>query len=82
MPPEGPLTPERATPAPNKLTPEQAARLDYARRDMDAARAHELEQIPSAGLILLVTRLLTRLDDMLLLVEEVADDRHADIAPS
>jgi hypothetical protein len=74
MPTKGP-SPEQSTPAPDNLTPGQADRLDYARRDLATARAHTLEQIPPAGLILLVTRLLTRLDDMLLLVEEVAAER-------
>lgn len=60
---------------PSALTPEQAARVDYARRDLESARAQMLEVVPPAGLVLLVARLLTRLDDVLLLVDEVVDDR-------
>jgi hypothetical protein len=53
------------------LTNEQAARLDFARRDLETARAADLAQLPHGGLILQVERLRGRLDDMLLLVDEI-----------
>lgn len=52
------------------LSPSQAARVDFARRDLESARAADLTQLPPAGLILVVERLRTRLDDMLTLVNE------------
>ncbi|MFE9921546.1 hypothetical protein ACFYQA_08180 [Streptomyces sp. NPDC005774] len=58
---------------PDPLTEAQAARRDYARRDLDSARAADLAQLPADGLILLVERLRTRLDDTLNLVDEVTN---------
>jgi hypothetical protein len=51
----------------------QGARIDYARRDLEYARAEDLAQIDAAGLILIIERLRTRLDDMLQLVSEVTN---------
>lgn len=60
-------------PAPGRppLTDQQAARLDYARRDWEYARSENLVQLDDAGLILLVERLRGRLGDMLDLMDEV-----------
>lgn len=54
------------------LTALQRARIDYAQRDLESARAEDLTQLPTDGLILLVARLCTRLDDTLCLVKEIA----------
>lgn len=59
------------TPARPPLTDMQSARLDYARRDLETARAADLAQLPPAGLILQIERLRGRLDDMLQLVDEI-----------
>jgi len=67
---EQPPTPERP-----ELTALQLARLDYARRDLESARAEDLTQLPADGLILLVARLCTRLDDTLCLVREISPPR-------
>ncbi|MGW1497601.1 hypothetical protein ACWCQW_03235 [Streptomyces mirabilis] len=53
------------------LTAEQTARLDYARRDLETARATDLGAIPAAGLILVIERLRLRLDDTLQLIDEM-----------
>ncbi|KMS75654.1 hypothetical protein ACH49_21350 [Streptomyces leeuwenhoekii] len=53
------------------LTDSQRARVDYARRDLETARAADLALLEQGGLILLVERLRIRLDDMLSLVQEV-----------
>lgn len=58
---------------PGNLTDLQRARIDYARRDLDYARAEDLAQLPAAGLILLVEKLRGRLGDMLDLIEELGD---------
>lgn len=52
------------------LTDLQRSRIDFARRDLESARAEDLGQLPQAGLILLVERMRGRLDDMLKLIEE------------
>jgi len=62
---------EHAQPPPRPLTHEQTARLDYARRDLESARAADLAQLPPDGLILLVERLRRRLDDTLQLVDDL-----------
>lgn len=54
------------------LTDLQRSRIDFARRDLESARAEDLGQLPQAGLILLVERMRGRLDDMLKLIEEAA----------
>lgn len=61
---------------PGPLTDSQRTRIDFARRDLDAARAEDLAQLDAAGLILLVERLRGRLGDMLDLIAE-----HAEPAP-
>lgn len=65
-----------AKPSPHAfaLTESQKARLDYAHRDLEQARAEDLAQLDSAGLILLVERLRLRLDDVLQLFDETARD--------
>lgn len=54
------------------LTPTQATRRDFARSDLESARTEDLAQMQPAGLILIIERLRGRLDDMLHLVDEVA----------
>jgi len=58
-------------PADCSLTEEQTARIDYARRDLEMARATDLGAIPAAGLILVIERLRLRLDDALQLIDEM-----------
>ncbi|MGW3144818.1 hypothetical protein ACWDG1_09085 [Streptomyces sp. NPDC001177] len=53
------------------LTDTQRARIDFARRDLEYARAEDLAQLDCAGLILVIEKLRRRLDDMLALVDEV-----------
>jgi hypothetical protein len=53
------------------LTDMQFARLDYARRDYEAARTTDLADLDAAGLILLVEHLRGRLGDALNLFDEV-----------
>lgn len=53
------------------LTPTQATRLDFARRDLETARAAELTGLAPDDLILTVERLRGRLDDMIRLVDEL-----------
>jgi hypothetical protein len=53
------------------LTNEQAARLDFALRDLENARAADLGELPPAKLILTVERLRSRLDDVIQLVDEI-----------
>ncbi|WP_327671799.1 MULTISPECIES: hypothetical protein [unclassified Streptomyces] len=62
------------------LSPVQKARIDFARRDLEFARAEDLGQIPAGGLILMIERLRTRLDDILRLVDETVsqDDGRED----
>ena len=59
---------------PHLLTDLQRARIDYARRDLEYARAEDLAQLDDSGLVLIIERLRTRLDDMLQLVDEIALD--------
>ncbi|MGW2550739.1 hypothetical protein [Streptomyces sp. NPDC001635] len=72
------MTDRPAAPGPCTLTDLQATRVDYARRDFEAARAEELADLPPAGVILVVERLRRRLDDMLQLVAEISDNRPPD----
>jgi hypothetical protein len=53
------------------LTDLQFSRIDFARRDLESARATDLAQLDAGGLILVVERLRGRLTDMLDLVDEV-----------
>lgn len=64
------MTDEQPTPT-RALTDIQRDRIDYARRDLDSARAENLAQLDDAGLILMVERLRGRLGDVLDLVDEV-----------
>lgn len=59
------------TPGRPALTEQQLALLDYAMRDLENFRAADLTQLDPAGLILIVTRLLNRLDDALQLVDDM-----------
>ncbi|MEU5596716.1 hypothetical protein [Streptomyces sp. NPDC020298] len=65
------MTDEQPRPRPGALTDIQSARLDYARRDLEYARAEDLAQLEAAGLILLIERLRGRLGDVLAVVDEV-----------
>ncbi|MFI2761442.1 hypothetical protein ACH5A3_21610 [Streptomyces echinatus] len=62
---------DESRPHPGPLTDLHRARIDYARRDLEYARAEDLAQLHAAGLILIIERLRTRLDDILALVDEV-----------
>lgn len=54
------------------LTDMQRSRIDFARRDLDAARSEDFAQLPHAGLIIQITRLTGRLDDLLQVVDEIS----------
>jgi hypothetical protein len=63
---------EQPSPTPAlALTHLQRDRIDFARRDLESARAEDLAQLPPAGLILLVERLRGRLGDVLDLMTEI-----------
>lgn len=68
------MTDEQSRESPGALTDLQRSRVDFARRDLDYARSEDLAQLPTAGLILLIERLRTRLDDTLQLIDEVAGE--------
>lgn len=55
------------------LTNEQRARIDFARRDLETARAADLGALQADGLILVIERLRGRLGDMLDLITEACD---------
>lgn len=55
------------------LTDLQRSRIDFARRDLESARAEDLGQLAPAGLILLVERMRGRLAEMLDLIDEACD---------
>jgi hypothetical protein len=55
------------------LTNIQRDRVGFARRDLEAAQAADLPQQDHAQLILIITRLCTRLGDTLALLTEVAE---------
>lgn len=57
---------------PEGLTDMQKSRIDFARRDLETARSEDLAQLPPAGLILQITRLTGRLDDLLQVVDEIS----------
>jgi hypothetical protein len=69
------MTDEQSPTPAGPLTDLQRARIDYARRDLESARAADLAQFDSAGLILTIERLRTRLDDILSLVDEITTPR-------
>lgn len=60
------------------LTNLQRDRLDFARRDLEDARARDLSDLDAARLILIITRLCSRLDDTLNLVDEVVGEPSRD----
>lgn len=64
------MTDEQPTPT-RALTDAQRDRIDFARRELDSARAESLEHLEAAGLILMVERLRGRLGDVLDLIDEV-----------
>ncbi|MEU7400026.1 hypothetical protein [Streptomyces sp. NPDC044948] len=64
------MTDEQPTPT-RALTDLQRARIDYARRDLDSARAEDLAQLEADGLILMVEKLRGRLVDVLDLIDEI-----------
>ena len=55
---------------PGLLTDQQQTRVDYALFDLEQARAEDLTRLSPDGLILLVERLRTRLDDVLAILKE------------
>lgn len=65
------MTDEQSHPTTGPLTDAQRTRLDLARRDLDAARAANLTQMPAASVLLLVEKLRGRLDDTLRVVDEI-----------
>ncbi|KUN03127.1 hypothetical protein AQI95_24520 [Streptomyces yokosukanensis] len=69
------MTDEQSRPHPGPLTDLQRARIDFARRDLEYTRAEDLAQLDAAGLILMIERLRTRLDDMLQLIDETTGPR-------
>ena len=56
------------------LAPTQQTVIDYARRDLEQARAADLASIDEARLILLVERLRGRLDEVLQVIEEATGE--------
>lgn len=56
---------------PPPLTDTQQSRLEFARRDLDEARAADLAALPASLLIVQIERLRGRLDDVLRLVDEL-----------
>ena len=68
------MTDEQSRPLTGPLTDLQRARIDYAGRDLEYTRAEDLAQLDAAGLILMIERLRSRLDDMLCLVGEVTGE--------
>ncbi|PNG20315.1 hypothetical protein [Streptomyces cahuitamycinicus] len=68
------MTDEQSRETLGALTDVQRSRIDFARRDLDYARSEDLAQLPTAGHILMIERLRTRLDDILQLIDEVAGE--------
>lgn len=56
-----------------QLTGSQRTAVDIATRDLADARTADLAALPAPTLILLVERLRGRLDEMISVVEEIAD---------
>jgi hypothetical protein len=61
---------DETPPTPGPLTDQQQTRVDYALFDLEQARAEDLTRLSPDGLILLVERLRTRLDDVLAILKE------------
>lgn len=59
---------------PGRLTSSQLTRIDFARRDLETARAEDLAHLDAAGLILRIERLRGRLGDMLDVIDEVTTE--------
>lgn len=55
------------------LTDAQRTTLDFARRDLDEARAADLAALSAASLIFLVERLRGRLDEVLAVLDNLDD---------
>jgi hypothetical protein len=68
------MTHEPAPATRGRLTEGQKTRIEFARRDLEEARAEDLGRLDAARLILLVTRMSGRLGDILDLVDEVTAD--------
>jgi hypothetical protein len=66
------MTDEQPSPM-RALTDIHRDRIDFARRELDSARAESLEHLEAAGLILMVERLRGRLSDVLDIIDEVAN---------
>lgn len=66
------MTDEQSRPPAGPLTALQRDRIDFARRDLENARATDLAQLDAAGLILIVERLRGRLGDILDLTAELS----------
>ncbi|NEB92469.1 hypothetical protein [Streptomyces bauhiniae] len=58
---------------PLTLSPFQASRVNFARRDLDQTRAQDLAQLDGASLILLIDKLSGRLCDMLDIISETSN---------
>ncbi|MFF7142208.1 hypothetical protein ACFZB5_13300 [Streptomyces nodosus] len=67
------MTEQPRTPT-HRLSALQATLVDYARSDLEFARATDLAQLDQARLILLAERLRARLDDALQVIGEIARD--------
>ena len=70
-PTDNPITDQPSRNEARTLTDLQATRLDYARRELESARAADLSQLSPSGLIFLITQLTHRLDDALAVTAEV-----------
>ncbi|MFD3517687.1 hypothetical protein [Streptomyces sp. NPDC058657] len=57
---------------PIDLTESQHSRVAFARADLGEARAADLTELGDHGLILLIERMRNRLDDMLMLIDEIS----------
>jgi hypothetical protein len=53
------------------LTDMQRDRIDFARRDLGNARSVSLSDLPKSGLVLLISTLTRRLDDVVGVVDEI-----------
>lgn len=60
---------------PLQLTDSQQTVIDFARRDLDTARADDLAAMDEAALILRVERLRSRLHAVLQVIDEVAPEQ-------
>jgi hypothetical protein len=58
---------------PGRLNDGQRTRVEFARDDLRTARDADLADLPNDRLILLVVRLLDRLDDSLQIIDELTE---------